>query len=365
MTPSICSGLPIAKRAEIGYGASRMRVALLYVDALKEGGYPRDARWLAGALAERCRKVWLVADDGIEYDGLKDSVSVVPPSKARSLRPDVAHGLGLLLPRQLLLQRMLRAQVHVLSPWGHLMAEHLTRGRNKTTYLRLVRPLLPPRLTIHLLSEQEQEGAIKYLGHRPTGIASLGVFPAPQDEGQQSGDYLLFFGRNDIRQKGIDFLIDGLKEARHRGLVLPLVIAGAEHANSTAELRLRVPNEGVDILGPVTEAEKWQLVRGARALVFLSRWDGPPRPIREALSVGTPVIVSYGTNMGELVNDFDAGAVVDYRPTSVAEALLAAQDLSNVESWRKGAAKLSKALSWGEVASNYARIYRLALSQLR
>jgi glycosyltransferase involved in cell wall biosynthesis len=338
-----------------------VRVALVYLDALKDGGYPRDIRWLAGALARRCETIWVVASDGDVTDGLGDAIAINPRDAVR-LRPDVAHSMGMLVPAQLFLHRALRARANVISPLGHLMDEHLARGRKKTTYLRAIRLLLPRRLSVHLFSEQERAGAARWIGNRPMHIAPAGIFLAPSDGDTRDGDYLLFLGRNDVRQKGIDLLLEGYTTAVGRGLELPLLIAGNSHGDSDAMIDRLAHGLQVERLGPVDDAEKWRLFRGARALAFLSRWDGPPRPIREALAVGTPVIVSPGTNMAELVVDFAAGASAAHRH-EIAAALLAAADPQQVDRWRHGAVRMREALSWDTVAAEYASMYESALAR--
>jgi glycosyltransferase involved in cell wall biosynthesis len=339
---------------------SDVRVALVYLDALKAGGYPRDVRWLAGALSRRCESVWVVANDGGVRDGLGGALPVRPHDALR-LRPDVAHAMGVLIPAQIVLHRALRARTNVMSPFGQLMDEHLARGRNKTMYLRAARLLLPPRLTIHLFSEQERPGAARWLGHRPMRVAPVGVFPAPPDSDRRTGDYVLFFGRNDVHQKGIDLLLDAYRAAVEHGFKLPLLVAGNSHGDSDATIARLAEGLEVKRLGAVDEAEKWRLLGGARTLVFLSRWDGPPRPVREALAVGTPVIVSPGTNMGELVAQFSAGEVVTDR-SEITAALLGAARPGQIDQWRAGAARMRDALSWDVVAGDYESIYADALA---
>ncbi len=96
-------------------------------------------------------------------------------------------------------------------------------------------------------------------------------------------------------QKGIDWLIGAFGVARRQGLRWQLVIAGAPWRDSERRIARLIARSGVggavSHVGSVDEHAKWWLLRNALCLVFPSRWDGPPRPIREALSVGTPVIV--------------------------------------------------------------------------
>ena len=83
-----------------------MNLALVYLDALAGGGYPRDVRWLAGALADTETSVRLVADKGSNVDGL-GSATVLSPDEFRSSAHefDVVHLWGMFAPSAFLLCR--------------------------------------------------------------------------------------------------------------------------------------------------------------------------------------------------------------------------------------------------------------------
>jgi glycosyltransferase involved in cell wall biosynthesis len=310
---------------------ARVRLEMLYLDALQGGGYPKDIRWLAGALARRGLSVSLAAKPGPYRDGL-DSVGLVSPShfEIRAREADVAHVWMLFVPGQPRFWRKLSAEVPlVVSPAGHLMTAHLKRRSwKKLPYLSAMQPTFQRlRPVAHLFSNRERTGAHRWLRSSRFFEASLGIFPvAPAVRATDTADYLLFLGRNDVYQKGIDVLVKGYAQARRHGLTLPLVIAGQPHRNSQAVLselaaELKVTN-WVHLMGEVTEIEKNQLIAAARCFVFLSRWDGPPRPIREAIALGTPVVVSWGTNLGAIVEAAGAGRGVELGTHQVATALL-------------------------------------------
>jgi glycosyltransferase involved in cell wall biosynthesis len=348
-----------------------MRIGLLYFDALQDGGYPRDVRSLAGALADRRMNVSLIAHQGDHLD-LAGSANVVSPSDWRGLvkRLDVLHTFGVFAGRQLTMHRRLKPAVGVVSPLGHLMEAHIRRRSwRKYLYLSIARRMLfPPSATYHLFSEVERSGVVRHTGSTRWFEATLGIYSPPSSEPEREigPDHLLFFGRNDIYQKGLDMLIASYARARQRGLGLPLVIAGAPHADSTRVISRLIKEHGlrdtVTILGPVPEARKWALLRHATALVFLSRWDGPPRPIREALSVGTPVIVSPGTNLAGLVSRSCAGQAVSFEREAIADGMLAAEDDFRLVSWREGASRLGGLLDWHAVADTYLVGYHRALA---
>jgi glycosyltransferase involved in cell wall biosynthesis len=324
-------------------------------------------------LASRGLQVTLVARPGPQTDGITE-LEVVSPERFASWRGglDVLHVCGLFLVRQLTLAWRVRrkAAITVLSPFGHLMEHHVQRRKwKKGPYLAVVQQVAARwRHHAHLFSEAEESGAQRYLRASGYFEASLGIFSPPEASvaaAAESGDFLLFFGRNDIYQKGIDLLTAGYAIARGQGLRLPLVIAGAQSNGSEAALR-RVLSDlnlmgSIHLAGRVREEEKWNLLAQARALVFPSRWDGPPRPIREAIAVGTPIIVSPETNLAGFVQSAGAGLSVGLTPELVAQALLCSQDETTVQGWRQGARQLRNTLSWDRVAEQYLTGYDRAL----
>jgi glycosyltransferase involved in cell wall biosynthesis len=347
-----------------------VQIGIVYQHTLGPGGYPRDVRWLAGALARHGHRVLVAAGPGPERDGLGDAEVVSPRAfESVSAELDVLHVWGVFLPAQLALARRCRGgSALVVSPIAHLMEHHMRRRQWKKVPYMLVlgRAIARRRPTVHLFSAAERSGASRYLRPQSWFEATLGIFPPPGADVAPGdpGEYLLFFGRNDVHHKGIDVLLAGYAASRHAGLGLPLTIAGRPHGHSRELIRDAVSRLGLDgavrIVEEPDEPEKWRLLRGARAQVFLSRWDGPPRPVREALAVGTPTVVSIETNMAAVVEAAGAGRSVTLDPAVVAQALREAEDGELVARWRNGARRLRERLSWDAVALDYVRGYEVA-----
>lgn len=352
-----------------------MKIGLLYLDALRSGGYPRDVRWLASEFSRLGHEVILIAREGQETDGLQ-GVEVVRPERFAALHGnvDLVHSWGLFVPAQIGVEwfsrRKSKGVPTIVSPLAQLMPLHLGRSVwKKVPYLALLRPALRNvNHVAHFFSEEEYWASVHYLQPTAHFEATLGLFPpaggvTPSNE---VGDYLLFFGRNDVTQKGIDVLVEGYRLARRKGLKIPLVVAGHPDKRSVRYWKKvkRDPelSDHVELMGEVPDEERSRLLVGARCLVFPSRWDGPPRPIREAIALGTPVIVTNGTNMGQLVEDHGAGELVALEATSISEGLMQTADESTVAGWRDGTQKLRESLSWDRVALEYMRGYELTLS---
>lgn len=140
--------------------------------------------------------------------------------------------------------------------------------------------------------------------------------------------YFLFVGRLRIR-KGVEVLLEALHELRERGSrPVRLLIAGdGEHREPlerrTAELDLA---QGVRFLGRCDAARVRDLLRGARALVVPSIYEGMPLVVLEAMEAGVPVIASAVSGIPEVVEDGRTGWLVrpenpDHLASALREAL--------------------------------------------
>ncbi len=122
--------------------------------------------------------------------------------------------------------------------------------------------------------------------------------------------YLLFLGRVQ-EKKGIDLLIEAYSDLRAESRKLPnLVIAGPEQQPAyAAELKNKFPQEGIHWIGPLTGDRKWQALAGAEALALVSHQENFGIVVAEALSVGTPVLISDKVNIWREIEQNHAGFV--------------------------------------------------------
>jgi glycosyltransferase involved in cell wall biosynthesis len=141
------------------------------------------------------------------------------------------------------------------------------------------------------------------------------------------GDYLLAVGGLH-RRKNFEGILRAFREARSADPGLHLLVAGA--GGDTAPGRGepaegRVPTnggcgEGVRFLGYVARSDLAALYAGARALLYLSHYEGYGVPVLEAMAAGSPVIASDRGGIPEAAGD--AALLVDPdRPETVDRAL--------------------------------------------
>ena len=133
--------------------------------------------------------------------------------------------------------------------------------------------------------------------------------------------YFLFVGRVEER-KNVVRIIEAFDSFQQKtGLSYRLVLAGKPgYGYERIQERITKSQYQNEIyeLGYVTEEQKWQLLKGAEALLFPSLYEGFGLPVIEAQQVGTPVITSTTSSLPEiagkgaiLVDPLDAQAIAE------------------------------------------------------
>jgi len=222
---------------------------------------------------------------------------------------------------------------------------------NKRSYFRLTRMLARRASHIVTVSEASRRDLVSLLGvpeHRITNTYQAVEIPA-RFAGKPIADvkteiegtfglgfrrYFLFFGAIEPK-KNVGRLIEAYLAS---GVQDPLVIVGKKAWKSEGELRLLFENEHVRYLltqNGVTETRYRvqqvdyasfpllvSLIRGAKAVLFPSLYEGFGLPALEAMLLGTPVMTSNTSSMPEVVGD--AAIKVDpYDVRAMVEAIRA------------------------------------------
>jgi glycogen synthase len=134
---------------------------------------------------------------------------------------------------------------------------------------------------------------------------------------------LLYFGRLDWFQKGLDVLLEAMASLRREFPELRLRIAGrgkdAARVESAA-LALGI-GDALEMLGPVSDAEKEELFAAAEVLLMPSRFEGFGMVAAEAMAAGVPVVAAAAGSLPEVVDAPHGGRLV---PPGDPQALAAA-----------------------------------------
>lgn len=140
---------------------------------------------------------------------------------------------------------------------------------------------------------------------------------------------LLFMSRIHPK-KGLEMLLEALADAEG----LHLKIAGAGEPDYETSLKQKVHDLGLEqkvtFLGPVYDAEKWQLIKDADVVVLPSYSENFGLIVAEALASGTPVLTTKGTPWKD-IEESRCGWWVEATAESIKKALLEAKQTNAEE----------------------------------
>jgi glycosyltransferase involved in cell wall biosynthesis len=272
----------------------------------------------------------------------------------------------------------------VLSPHGAFHPAVLQRvGRRKAVYLAAARRALYGRITcFHGLNPSEEADIRRVLPWARTYVVGQGPSPAvaafvadpsgvnvPDGQRSKSGPVrLLYLGRLDVEPKGLDILLQAFATALRDGgtpaaatltMVGPDTGGGADRLLGLAR-RLGVEH-AVQIRDPVPQAEVPSTLQECDVYVQLSRNEGSPLSLNDALFMGKPAIVSdrVGTVSDPGVASLEHVLVVDPTPRqaarAIAEAVEGIERLNDLA--REGLPRVRRMLSWKHVATSHLELY--------
>jgi glycosyltransferase involved in cell wall biosynthesis len=245
----------------------------------------------------------------------------------------------------------------------------------KASYLALVQWIAKTADHIVTVSEASRRDIVQLLGvpeERVTNTYQAVHLPRPLTEGsdEEIGEviggnfgleprgYFLFFGSIEPK-KNIGRIVEAFMSA---GVGSQLVIVGARAWKATEETRLldSLPGTRVKRIEYLPFPMLVQLIRGARAVVFPSLYEGFGLPVLEAMQLGTPVLASTTSSVPEVAGDA-ALLVNPYRVEEIAKAMrrLDEDDDLCFELAARGyaqAAKFSEAAYAGRLGSLYEKV---------
>jgi glycosyltransferase involved in cell wall biosynthesis len=182
-------------------------------------------------------------------------------------------------------------------------------------------------------------------------------------------EYVLYIGGFDVRKNVVNLLQAWTFAEGILGPHTPLVIAGRlpEHSSFSPDPRraaraLEIAPDTIIFSGPIQEAHKPALYRGAVCLLFPSRYEGFGLPPLEALSCGAPVVGSHAGSIPEVVGD--AGVLVapdDVRGLAGALIAVATEPDTRAELSRRALAQAAR-FNWIKTARETLTAYEEVLA---
>jgi glycosyltransferase involved in cell wall biosynthesis len=342
------------------YRSSEEGIRRIVTENLRHNGFDRVTQHLLPSISWRERILGndaraMAADlvpsmDAVHIHGLWEPMLLHAASCARKFnKPYMVLLHGMLLPWPM--KRGIWKKRLVLTIGARKMLDHgiLQFGsKDEETAVRKLGVLSP--------------GAIIPNGISPEEVADLPAMGTMRQLHPQLGQdpYVLFLGRLH-EQKGVDLLVAAFELVLRQMPDARLVIAGPDYGRSTA-IENQIKSAGIAdrllLIGPIFGDEKRAAIREAVCFCLPSRHEGFSLAVLEALSIGTPVVISPECHFPE-VAAAGAGLIPNLEPAAIAEALQRMlQDLP----FRNAAALAAKELvftqfTWNQMAQRIIEAY--------
>lgn len=321
----------------------------------RHGGPSRSVPALAAALREQDVDATVHALDACEWPSERSDLihdhGIWLPANHRVAR--IASRSG--TPRVVSVRGMLEPWARNHGRWKKRLAWHLYQRRDLVT-----------AALIHVTCEREA-GSVRWAGLRnplaviPNGTVIPDLLPPRPPGGRRQA---LFLSRIHPK-KGLPMLLEAWD--RFRPEEWDLVIAGPDEHGHRRELEATVGEWGmageVRFTGPVTDAEKWFLYRGADLFVLPTHSENFGIVVAEALAAGVPVITTEGAPWKELATE-RCGWWTEIGAEPLEEALreaVALSDAERVAMGRRGRTLVQERYGWPKVAERMRDVYAWVL----
>lgn len=201
------------------------------------------------------------------------------------------------------------------------------------------------------------------------GFAEEDVAAFPQATWESSGPpKLLFLGRLDTHNKGLDVLIDAFA-ALGRRIDAQLTIQGpdwGDKAALAAQIKRAELEDRVHLLDPDYEKRPPVIIGQHDIFCLPSRFEGFGLSALEAMLAGRVLLVSEVAGIAPHVRESGCGVVVTPEPSSILNGII--QLLENRHRWREmglaGREYAIQHLRWDKIAARVAPQYRAVLDAL-
>jgi glycosyltransferase involved in cell wall biosynthesis len=300
------------------------------------------------------------------------------PEAAKRLRADLIHVPYWAPP--LRSPAPIVVTVHDLIP---LLLPEYRGGRQVQLYTALVAEATAGAALVLTDSQASANDIVKHLKIPAERVRAIHLAAGPQytakgewqvDDpiraryGIEQEGYVLYLGGFDPRKNVPGLLSAWTWASGSIGQGYPLIIAGQlpapdspHYEDYPARARELEVADTVRFIGPVAEADKPALYRGATAFVYPSRYEGFGLPPLEAMSCGVPVVAGTGGSLPEVVGS--AGYLIppdDTRAIGAALLTIVVEPQVHTDLRARGLAQAQK-FSWERTARETAAAYGLVI----
>jgi glycosyltransferase involved in cell wall biosynthesis len=178
---------------------------------------------------------------------------------------------------------------------------------------------------------------------------------------------IAFCGRIDFYTKGLDAILDGFKlfVSEVPNSTLRLIGDGSDKEKVMTRIENEFQPKQIEYCGSKYGDEKLKLIAEADVFIHPSRNEGLPTAVLEAASLGLPSLVTKATNIGNYIQKYNAGIVIDKtNGQQVFEGLMQLYKLyqsNKVELQNNAKQMVLQEFNWKHIETEFEKMYAKAL----
>ena len=203
---------------------------------------------------------------------------------------------------------------YIIIPHGCLTknAQNIKKIKKKIFNILVFNRFIKNAKKIQFLSEQEKKMCIKYSNCIVLGNG-MEISKMYKNNTKKKHIKFVYVGRYSIYHKGLDIILDycnkNQEELINNNITINFYGNGPEEEKNKLK---KIINDYklskiVKINGPIYDEEKTKIIMDCDYFIQLSRLEGQPLGIMEALMLGIPLIVSDETTFGDFVEKNNCG----------------------------------------------------------
>lgn len=280
-----------------------------------------DLSWLGPTgIGRMADEVLRRAPSNIEVAGIRKDLGNARPLTPISLAYHIARARADIFWSPGFIPPLVRRNVPSAITVHDLTHLHYYGNKHRVYYDRIILPLLKKVDVILTVSDFTRNELLEWSGLPDERVIRIynGADPGFSPHGAVTDigkPYVLYVG-NRRSYKNVTGLMRAFAQSGLAAQGYMLGLTGKQDAELTTLASTLNITEAVHYFGFVPEQDLPALYRGARALAFVSMYEGFGLPILEAMGCGTPVLTSTKSSMPEvaggaalLVDPFDDAAI--------------------------------------------------------
>lgn len=312
--------------------------------------------------------------NNVSIDGVENQIPFTAPFSLLSLpqpfnKPDLVVFHDVFYVEYIKISSVLRKNniPYIIIPHGAYTKEALNKKwlKKKIGNTFFFNGYRKGAVALQCLSQRELD-SVKFKNKKFIGTNGINLPQQEKSNFNMEATKLLYIGRLDAYHKGLDILLDAVKEVEllMREGNVTLDIYGPDYKGRYANVERLIAERGIgDIVSlnhEISGEEKQTAILNADVFIQTSRFEGMPMGILESLSYGLPCLVTEGTTVAKDISENNAGWACETTPEAVANAIKTAiAEKETLTEKSKNARNLIKEnFAWDKIAEEAIQKYK-------